>query len=76
MGTYDEPRFEKTNIFAHVNIGQPVWSEKINGIYFSVRPSVCYVCDLQFYVFFIISKMDNERRAVINFQQWRFTVKF
>ena len=34
MGTYDEPRYEKTNIFAYVRMGQSAGSKEINNMCF------------------------------------------
>ena len=31
MGTYDEPCYEKTHIFAYVRMGQPAGSKEINN---------------------------------------------
>ena len=31
MGTYDEPRYEKTHILAYVRMGQPAGSKEINN---------------------------------------------
>ena len=39
-GTYDEPHYEKTNIFVYVHMGQPAGSKEINNTYYSK----CYVC--------------------------------
>ena len=43
MLTYDDPRYEKTHIFAYVRMGQPAGSKEISNTCINCLPSNCII---------------------------------